>query len=104
MTTTVRAALVAPLLMLTVYGCNWQPATYMDYCETSKDCAGDLTCQQVADLGYIALGDTAATMEVCTMACSADGDCPKSRECSDGNGGRAQDECVDGYCTAANCI
>ena len=93
-------------LLLALSACNRAPKTYMNACADQSACAGDLTCELVVDLGYVALGDTGATMQVCTMTCSTSEDCPlgQDRQCSDGDGNRARDECVDGTCTAVNCI
>lgn len=94
------------LLLLSTTACQ-RAGSYMDECETSDACGGDLVCTMVADLGYIALGDTGAALgPVCTQTCTADADCPRSTDCPEGadGRGRARDACIDGLCTPASCI
>lgn len=65
---------MAGLRSTLVTACNRAPRTCMDACSDQSACQGDLTCERVADLG-----DTGSTMQVCTMACSTDEDCPLLR-------------------------
>lgn len=93
-------------LLPTLSDCSRVPRTDTDACTNPSACVDEVTCELVADLSDIALGDTGATMQASTMACGTDEAflVGEDRQSTDGDSGRARDQCVDGSCTAMNGI